>query len=281
MELDWSVDREGEASLVGVRVRNDGAVPRRVRIESRLDGPVLPPRRGGVPERGWDAGGVTAVIDPGERAAFGFAAVAEPVDPPVEIAGVEPATAEPNGDDAATGGDADRVRAAMRDLDSHRPPRQVVDGAAAVNGDGNVVDGDGSGSARGSDSDEDETEQARSGDDAGSDDDADSIERAGEGDAERSATAESPPSAAGADGIDAWFAAVEDRVERAERLSGADLETATAAVQEAGGLDAVASLDERVATDAERLRAVRDRAAALAERAEASEVPTAALEDLA
>ncbi|TKX84940.1 hypothetical protein EXE43_16225 [Halorubrum sp. SS5] len=266
MELDWSVDREGEASLVGVRVRNDGAVPRRVRIESRLDGPVLPPRRGGVPERGWDAGGVTAVIDPGERAAFGFAAVAEPVDPPVEIAGVEPATAEPNGDDAATGGDADRVRAAMRDLDSHRPPRQAVAGAESAGASG---------------SDEDDTERARSGDDAGSDDDADSIERAGEGDAERSATAESPPDAAAADGIDAWFAAVEDRVERAERLSGADLETATAAVQEAGGLDAVASLDERVATDAERLRAVRDRAAALAERAEASEVPTAALEDLA
>ncbi|RLM68114.1 hypothetical protein DVK05_10145 [Halorubrum sp. Atlit-8R] len=287
MELDWSVDREGESSLVAVRVRNDGAVPRRVRIESRLDGPVLPPRRGGVPERGWDAGGVTAVIDPGERAAFGFAAVAEPVDPPVEIASVEPATAEPNGDDAATGGDADRVREAVRDLDSHRPPRQAVDGAGAVNGDGNAVDGDESGGARASDSDEDEdeTERARSGadagfDDAGSDDEADSIERAGEGDAERSATVESPPSAA-ADGVDAWFAAVEDRVERAERLSGADLETATAAVEEAGGLDAVASLDERVAADAERLRAVRDRAAALAERAEASEVPTAALEDLA
>ncbi|KOX97698.1 DUF7857 domain-containing protein [Halorubrum tropicale] len=281
MELDWSVDREGEASLVGVRVRNDGAVPRRVRIESRLDGPVLPPRRGGVPERGWDATGVTAVIDPGERAAFGFAAVAEPVDPPVEIAGVEPATAEPNGDDAATGGDADRVREAVRDLDSHRPPRQVVDGAGAVNGDGNVSDGDESGSARASDSDEDETERARSGGDPGTDDDADASGGAAEGDAERSATAESPPTATAADGVDAWFAAVEDRVERAERLSGADLETATAVVEEAGGLDAVASLDERVAADAERLRAVRDRAAALAERAEASEVPTAALEDLA
>ena len=66
MELDWSVDHEDGASLVGVRVRNDEAVPRRVRIESRIDGPLLPPRRGGVPESGWDATGVTAVnIDNG------------------------------------------------------------------------------------------------------------------------------------------------------------------------------------------------------------------------
>jgi len=43
MDLAWDVDREGNVSLVRCRVRNDDAVPRRVRIESRLDAPVLPP----------------------------------------------------------------------------------------------------------------------------------------------------------------------------------------------------------------------------------------------
>ena len=252
MELDWSVDREGDASLVGVRVRNDGAVPRRVRIESRLDGPVLPPRRGGVPESGWDTGGVTAVIDPGDRAAFGFAALADPVDPPVEIASVEPV--RENADDGRTAAESesDLARAAVRDLESHRPPRRAVageDAGDAVNEAGGDV-----GTVGGEESD---------------------------GDADRSTVPGSPPSAAAPDDIDAWFAAVEARMERAERLADADLATATAVVEEAGGLDAVEGLDERVAADAERLKAVRDRAAALAERAEESEVPTEALEALA
>ena len=264
MELDWSVDREGNASLVGFRVRNDGAVPRRVRIESRLDGPLLPPRRGGVPESGWDGAGVTAVIDPGERAAFGFSALADPVEPPVEIASVEPVTADADDRGAATEGGADLVRAAVRDLESHRPPRRAVAGAGAVDdvneegGDAETVDG----------GEADSGERATDGDED-------------DGDANRSETPESSPSAAGPDEIDAWFAAVEARIERAERVADADLATATAVVEEAGGLGAVTELDERVAADAERLRAVRDRAAALAERAEESEIPTEALERLA
>ena len=270
MELDWSVDREGEASLVGVRVRNDGAVPRRVRIESRLDGPVLPPRRGGVPERGWDAAGVTTVIDPGEREAFGFAALAEPAEPPVELASVEPATADVGEDRATPESDAESARAAIRDLESHRPPREAIAEPGAIDhdedGERKAIDRDEKGESRGAEGDE-------NGDTEASESDG--------GDAERSAIAESPPSPAAPDDIDAWFAAVEARVERAERLTGADLATATAVVEEAGGLDAVASLDERVAADAERLKAIRDRAAALVDRAEESEVPTEALEGLA
>ncbi|SDF71005.1 hypothetical protein SAMN04488067_107109 [Halorubrum xinjiangense] len=277
MELDWSVDREGDASLVGFRVRNDGAVPRRVRIESRLDGPLLPPRRGGVPESGWDAAGVTAVIDPGERAAFGFSALADPVEPPVEITSVEPVTADADDRGAATEGGADLARAAVRDLESHRPPRRAVAGAGAVDGvneeggDAEAVDGgEADSGGRAIDRDEDDGgggERATDGNDDG-------------GDANRSETPESSPSAAGPDEIDAWFAAVEARIDRAERLDDADLATATGVVEEVGGLDAVRELDERFAADAERLRAVRDRAAALAERAEESEVPTKALEGL-
>ncbi|WP_424013631.1 hypothetical protein ACOZ35_11000 [Halorubrum xinjiangense] len=263
MELDWSVDREGDASLVGVRVRNDGAVPRRVRIESRLDDPVLPPRRGGVPESGWDAEGVTAVIDPGERAAFGFAALADPVDPPVEIADVEPVREETDDGRTAAESESDLARAAVRDLESYRPPRRAVAGAEADD----VIDDEGGDTETGDRDAEGNPENEEATDP--------------DGDSNRPEGPESPPNAADPDEIDAWFAAVEARIERAERLTGADLATATAVVEEAGGLDAVAGLDERIAADAERLKAVRDRAAALAERAEESEVPTEALEALA
>ncbi|MEZ3162301.1 hypothetical protein ABNG03_10070 [Halorubrum sp. RMP-47] len=261
MELDWSVDRGEGASLVGVRVRNDGAVPRRVRIESRLDGPLFPPRRGGVPESGWDATGVTAVLDSGERAAFGFAALADPTDPPVEIASVEPASVDENGGHGTAEDGTEPVRAAVRDLESHRPPRAAVDGgggpdrAASERSDAAVSGSGGEGVGRAEDGADGEADRGES-------------------------TAESPPGSATGDGVDAWFAAVEARVERAERLTDTDLETATAVVEERGGLDAVAGLDGRVAADAERLRAVCDRAAALAERAEECEVPSEALEGL-
>lgn len=282
MELDWSVDGEGDASLVGFRVRNDGAVPRRVRIESRLDGPVLPPRRGGVPEAGWDAAGVTAVIDPGEREAFGFAALAEPTEPPVELASVDPVPSDGDDGRAATGAD-DPVRAAVRDLESHRPPRRAVDGTAGSDRGARGEDGSDAGAtARGGASDA----AVRDGTETGSAGDAGDADPGGagptaDGDSERSANAESAPEAASAAEVDAWLAAVEARIERAERLTDADLATATAAVEEAGGLDGVDGLDERVAADAERLKAVRDRAAALAERAAESDVPTEALEALA
>lgn len=251
MELDWSVDREGDASLVSCRVRNDGAVPRRVRVESRLDGAVLPPRRGGVPEPGWDAAGVTAVLAPGERRAFGFASVAEPVEPPVAVASAEPVEPGSEAEAGAADGVGDPVRTAVRDLGSPRPPRRAVDGAVPS-----------------------ETPTRANDPEA-------TPERNREDNADDERTI-SPADPVGAPaGLDAWFAAVEARIERAERLTDADLATATAVVSAAGGLDGVAALDERVASDAERLRALRDRAAALADRAGETDAPTAALERLA
>ncbi|SFR30418.1 MULTISPECIES: DUF7857 domain-containing protein [Halorubrum] len=281
MELDWSVDREGDASLVGCRVRNDGAVPRRVRIESRLDAPALPPRRGGVAEAGWDAAGVTAVIDPGERAAFGFAALAEPVEPPVELASVEPVRpVDDDGSGAIEAGD-DVARAAVRDLDDHRPPRRAAAGSESErNRDGEGIDRDVEATERdGNEAEDDAAETDRDGSEA--DGDAEGNGSADGNGLGRPAADEPGPSAAGPGELDAWFAAVEARVERAERLTDADLATATDVVEEGGGLDALGRLDERVAADAERLKAVRDRAAALAERAEESDVPTEALEALA
>lgn len=92
-----------------------------------------------------------------------------------------------------------------------------------------------------------------------------------------------PPTASPADpaAVDAWLDTVERRVARAEQLDGADVSTATEAVAKAGGLDAVSELDRKIDDDAERLRTVAERAAALADRAAEAEVPTEPLGRLA
>jgi hypothetical protein len=64
-------------------------------------------------------------------------------------------------------------------------------------------------------------------------------------------------------------------------LTDADLATATDAVDRLGGAAAVAPLEERVSDDAAALRRLSERAAALASRAEGTDVPTDALERLA
>ncbi|MDZ5812931.1 hypothetical protein U4E84_16445 [Halorubrum sp. AD140] len=254
MDLSWTVDEIAGASLVRCLVHNDDAVSRRMRIEGRFDAPVLPPRRAGVPEPGWDATGVTLRLDPDERRGVGFAVPAPPVEPPVRVV---------DGGDAGDGGPAFGAASADRSesgpsgaadalwmLADHRPPRAAVEGGEMGIGDGSL--------------DDDPDAHA---------DDPDAVTDGGdECDAD-----ETPP----VNAIDDWFAAVESRLDPAERLTDADVETATELVAEAGGVDALADLDERVAADAKRLRAVGERASALAERAEATDAPIAALERLA
>lgn len=95
-----------------------------------------------------------------------------------------------------------------------------------------------------------------------------------------------------ADGVDAaappgdvadWLDAVEARVERAEELAAArELTAAAAAVERTGGLAGVEALLADLADDEAALRAVAERAAALAERTAASEeVPVEAYRRLA
>lgn len=262
MDLSWTVDRAGDASLVRCRVRNDDAVPRRVRVESRFEAPVLPPRRGGVPADGWDATGVTLRVDPSERRGFGFAVPAPPVDPPVEI--VDVGSVDPDesarsaaGPDGIDGGSDSTPADALRELADHRPPRAAVDGerATADRPDDTAPGVDAS--AAGSE-----------GEDAG-----------GEGEGAGADTGEFGRAAFAS--VDDWFAAVEARVDRAERLTDADVATATEVVADAGGIDALAGVDDRIDADADRLRAVSERAASLAERAAETDVPVDALERLA
>lgn len=86
-------------TLTAETVRSDGVTfvellvtaerPLRVRVESRLDGPVWPPRTDGRPADGWDEAGVTATVDAGTTA-FGFATRVEPTDPVAELVRAEP-----------------------------------------------------------------------------------------------------------------------------------------------------------------------------------------------
>ncbi|GAB3705560.1 DUF7857 domain-containing protein [Halorubrum pallidum] len=269
MDLTWTVEREGDASLVRCRVYNDEGIPRRVRLDSRLDGPVLPPRRSGVPEAGWDSAGVDVRLAPDESRAMGFAVPAEPVEPPVEIREVESVTdresARSENGHVSPAPSESSSRAAVRDLGGYRPPRDVVVdrdtgrtgvGADAVGGESDDVIGadgrDGGGSVAGSQTRGCSPTDRRNGD-----------------------------RTAASDAVDEWLTAVADRVGRAERLTDADLATATAVVEEADGLAEVSDLDRQVAADAERLRTVSERTAALAARADAADVPIEALERLA
>jgi hypothetical protein len=70
--------------------------PHRIRLESRLDGPIWLPRSGGRADDGWDERGLMRVI-PAGRTGFGFATPAPPADPAVELTHAEPVSEVPEG----------------------------------------------------------------------------------------------------------------------------------------------------------------------------------------
>lgn len=80
-------------------VRSDGVTfvellveadrPHLVRIESRLDGPVWPPREDGRPVDGWDERGVATTVGAGSTP-FGFATPARPDGEVAALVAVEP-----------------------------------------------------------------------------------------------------------------------------------------------------------------------------------------------
>lgn len=79
--------RAGDVTFVELLLEAER--PHRVRVESRLEGPVWPPRTEGRPAEGWDAAGVSARLEAG-RTAFGFATPAPPEEPVAELVAAEP-----------------------------------------------------------------------------------------------------------------------------------------------------------------------------------------------
>ena len=117
MDLDWTLAAVGPVTLVRLRLRNGRTTDRRVRLRNRLDGPVLPPRRHGTPEAGWDRDGVTTVVPAGGTAALGYACPASETEPPVAVDEVDSVGDSP----APTPADA------VRQLGDHRPPRDALE----------------------------------------------------------------------------------------------------------------------------------------------------------
>ncbi|MFB6103655.1 MAG: hypothetical protein ABEJ57_01030 [Halobacteriaceae archaeon] len=122
MELSYSTDEHQGVTLVEFELYNPTRTPREVTVASELDGPVLPPRRGGYPVEGWDDTGFVGPIHAGARRAFGFACPAPAVDPPVTVVAADPV------DDVRT----DRSAADLvRTLGDPRPPAAAVDPTAS------------------------------------------------------------------------------------------------------------------------------------------------------
>lgn len=120
MESDWSVsalDGRDDVTLVTVDLRNPSPVDRRIRVSNRLDGRVLPPRRGGVPESGWDEDGFTGVVPADSRRVLGYACSAPACRPPVSVT-----------DEGRADGDGAETTAtdAVRELGDAQPPSDAV-----------------------------------------------------------------------------------------------------------------------------------------------------------
>ena len=228
--------------LVAVTLRNDTAVAVRVRVENDLDGPVLPPRREGVPAAGWDEDGFTGTVPADSRLGIGYACPTADGD----AAEVTPSDPGPNSDpdpgvapvsldvlgpaDADEPREPDHVDDAVRALGRATPPADAVPTSPTVDPGARVAD------------------------------------RRGRHPGERPDS----NSSGVPDPVTAWLDAAETRIERAERLTDATADEA-AAVLEGCGVDGVADLPDDLDGDIAALRAVGDRLEHLLGRATAAE----------
>jgi len=251
MDLDWTLETGDQVTLVRVRLRNERATDRAVRVRNRLDGPVLPPRRNGTPEAGWDRDGATMVVPAGETVALGYACPAPEAEPPVDIGEVEPVEGSEKGESA--------LDAAVRELGDHRPPRAVLGGTDAQSG-GAAETATAETPEAGVEAHLD-TEQAIDADDA-----PDSVVEPGD---------DSPPT-----DIREPLTRYRRRIETAEALGTVGIEEATTILATSGGLGGVEALAENLDADARELRALAATAATLAARAEAATPPIDALRRL-
>lgn len=297
LELDWRLHDADGVTLVAVVVESTAPTPRRVRIESRLAGPVHPPRRRGHPERGWSGDGYEGLVPAEGRLTVGFASLAEPTEPPVEIVTDERVDAGavdgPPITDAAPDGRTDLTDVwapsptdLLRELGSPAPPRDAVPDSEPVTvppqeaRDETGPAGDGLGSADESGRDPDGTDSvARAPEAPGStirDPEApDSTARDPEAtDSTASDLRDATVRISGEvpDPVACWLTCVDARVERAERLAEArELRAAADEVEAVGGLAGVEELLATLATDRTVLRAVARETEMLAERCDAAE----------
>ncbi|AUV83365.1 hypothetical protein C2R22_18365 [Salinigranum rubrum] len=272
---EWEFTRTDDATLVTVHVTNTHAAPRTVRLENRLDGPALPPRRRGVVEAGWDEDGMTRRVPGEERVSVGYACHAPPKTPPVEI--------HDGPDDATT--DETPMARALRSLGDHAPPRCVVSPDVSTGSDPALAPGSPRESASTPPA-EPAPEDDQSTESVGEDDDH-ATEPADDdgGHAVAETTFDTggeecglvPPTAGPSSEavpvtVAAWFRAVEARLAAADRLAG-DVEEATPVIASLGGRAGVEVLGTTLEADAAALARVAARASELAGRVDGADVP--------
>lgn len=260
MQLDCETTSLDDVTLVTAHLHNDTPVARRVRLQNRLDGPVLPPRTEGVPEAGWDDGGYETVVAAESTVAVGYACPAPECDPAAVVTVDERAL----DDDSEQASGARSPDGVVRRLGTAVPPRDAIPPSRV----GSVA----------SASNESTAEQC---------DAAVTTSCLQSSATEPSTTrlsrdsSDTPDDADLPDSLASWFASVERRIDRAERLTDPSVQAATGVLSEVGGLDTVDGLQSTVDADAEALRAVADRARTLADRAEKTDVALSALRRLA
>lgn len=270
VDLSWTADTDDGVWFVRCQLHNTTAVPHRVRLVSTLEGVLLPPRRRGVIDPGWDAMGVTLRLEANERRGVGFACLVRDdvtTAAPVSLAEAVPVDADSPPVSPQT--PAALAEEAVRQLGDHRPPRAaVVDDPSA--GRSAAVDG------------------------ATDDVTADPTDPTADASPSTPDPSSTAPAPAPRDGtahptgdmtllqcVDAWLDAVEGRIEQARQLTDGDLETATETLSALGGAAGAATLATQVDADAAQLHRVTERASSLAARADQADVPVATLEELA
>lgn len=259
MELDWTTETVGGVTLVRVRLDNERAVDRRVRLRNRLDGPVLPPRRQREPEAGWDRAGVSAVVPAGSTVARGYACPASSEEPPVELTAVgPPEEVTAVGAPAETAGTEEAVDGVIRELGDARPPRAVLGEDTrfgwreSLECDPPRQDGGEPGSAA-----ERDSRPTRGTEHVGT-----------------------PPEANLTAALEDLLIPYRRRIETVEVLSVASVTESTALLDTNGGLAGVERMGTELDDDAAALRALAAEVAALAARAEAATPPVDALRRL-
>lgn len=277
VSLDARAVEMDDVTLVTATLEG-GAVPIRVTLRNRLDGPVWPPRRMGVPVEGWDETGYVGVVPADERIAIGYACPASVVDPPLEIGSRERA--------GTPDGDFDSSTAVLRGLGSPAPPREALPLPTSDAADGHEARATAPSSTaeRSEDHRPDDGitvdgEESRPSDDDPSEASAPLV---GADDSDRVEVTEPTIDADVPDAVAAWLYRVEGRLERAEALAEAsDVPSATRALRAVGSLEAASALEERREADVECLREITRRANALADRADRAAIPIETLDHLA
>jgi hypothetical protein len=291
--VDADATRLGRVVLVTCRLHNRTTAPRAVTLRDELPGPTLPPRRNGVPERGWNDDTYTTVLPPAATQAVGYASPRDgslsedPLpEPPATVVAV---------DDPATTDTGDRVSHARRELPGWAPPDDVVQERVVADGgttadDETAVDGrTTTGDEATADGETTPDGEATAGDETVADGRT-TVDGEATVDSETVAAAGVPPEpdtahpATGsfADGtvptvVAAYLDAAAERIERAEGTA-EGVQAATDALRDTHHTPV--TLEQAVARDEAALRALAERAATLADRAAAADVPVDSLRRL-